>query len=75
MGLDVHLCAKYESFSFDPIQRDIHFGSYMSGAIESDNLVIAYFNFEQTLMPFEIGILVDLGPLFCLDRSFVMIYF
>ena len=72
MGLDLDLCTEYDSFSFDLVQTDIHFESCKSEAVEYDNLVIANFNFEQTLTPFEIRRLVIQDPWFCLDRSFMM---
>ena len=62
-SFDEGFCAEYEYFSFDPTQTNFLFQSCKSEFIESDNLIIMNFDFELTLMPFEIRRLVDFRPI------------
>jgi len=38
VGLDVDLCVKYKSFSFEPIQTDFFFGKCKSEFVESESI-------------------------------------
>ena len=62
-SFDEDFCVEYESFSFDPIQTDFPFESCMSEFVKADNLIMANFDFEQTLTPFEIRGLMDFRPI------------
>jgi len=61
VGLDVNLCAEYESFSFYPIRTDLLFGNCKSEFVKSGAIVTEHFDLDQTLMHSELKGLVDLG--------------
>jgi len=63
VGLDVNLRAKYESFSFDPIQTNFFFESHKSKFVESKAIIIEHFDLDQAHMYVELKRLVDLGSI------------
>ena len=48
VGLDVDLCAEYESFSFEPIQIDLLFGNCKSEFVKSESIANKTFAVDQT---------------------------
>jgi len=75
VGLDVDLSTEYESFSFNPIQTDLLFESCGSKFIESETIVTENFAWTRLYRILNLTDLWTLHPLFCLDQSFMMIYF
>ena len=55
-------CAKYESFSFDPLQPDFLVEPHKSEFVESEAIVDEIFYLDRTLTPLEIRRLVDFQP-------------
>ena len=62
VGLDVDLCAAYESFSFNPIQPDFLFESCKSKFVESNNIANKNFALDWTHMHIGLNRLVDFRP-------------
>ena len=62
VGLDVDLCAEYESFSFDPNQTNILFKSCKFEFVNSETFVPMTFILHQTLAYFDDKRLVDSEP-------------
>jgi len=70
VGLDVNLCAEYESFSFDPIHPNFLCESHKSKFVESEAIVPEHFDLDQTPTHIELKELVDL-ELTNLPRPFI----
>ena len=62
VGLDVDLCAEYESLSFDSIQTDLLFQYRMSEFVGFETFVPMIADLDQTLTHIALRGLVYLGP-------------